>query len=169
MPRYFKPVAAVLFLMIVTTSGFTQSPGLGFFINAAGFFPSQKNINTEYGSGIGSVFYLNPNISISLEWKYSRSSIDKEAGRFLDGTLTVTPLVASIHYNISMSESFSPYIFAGGGIFISSFRLNKHGDLEEANVRRQEIKNGLGSYGGVGSTIKLNKRLSLFVEGLYLR
>ena len=162
-------MAIVLLLIVLTSSGFAQLHRLGFFINAAGFFPTQKNINTGYGSGIGGVFYLNPDVSISLEWKYSRSSVDKEEGKFLDGTLTVTPLVASIHYNISISETFAPYVFAGGGLFISSFRLSERGDLEEANVRRQEIKNGLGFYGGIGSTIKLNERLSLFFEGLYLR
>jgi opacity protein-like surface antigen len=169
MSRYLKMMAIVLLLIVLTSSGFAQLRRVGFFINAAGFFPTQKNINTGYGSGIGGEFYLNPNVSISLEWKYSRFSVDKEEGRFLDGTLTVTPLVASIHYNISISETFAPYVFAGGGLFISSFRLSERGDLEEANVRRQEIKNGLGFYGGIGSTIKLNERLSLFFEGLYLR
>lgn len=169
MPRYFKMIAIVLFLMVLASSGFAQLRRLGFFINGAGFFPTQKNINTGYGSGIGGVFYLNPDISISLEWKYSRFGVDKEEGKFLDGTLTVTPLVASIHYNISMSETFSPYVFAGGGLFFSTMRLGERTDWEEANVRRQEIKNGLGFYGGVGSTIKLNARLSLFFEGLYLR
>jgi opacity protein-like surface antigen len=159
----------VLLVMVLTSSGFAQLRRLGFFINAAGYFPTQKNINAGYGSGIGGVFYLNPNVSISLEWKYSRFSVDKEEGKFLDGTLTVTPLVASIHYNISISETFAPYVFAGGGLFISSFRLSEREDLEEANVRRQEIKNGLGFYGGIGSTIRLNDRLSLFFEGLYLR
>jgi opacity protein-like surface antigen len=153
----------------MATSGFAQLRRLGFFVAAAGYFPSQKNINSGYGSGIGGVFYVNPNVSVSLEWKYSRFSVDKEEGRFLDGTLTVTPLVASIHYNISMSETISPYIFAGGGLFISRFRLGERGNLEDANVRRQEIKNGLGFYGGVGSVFKLNERLSLFLEGLYLR
>jgi len=169
MPRFFKLIVIPLLLMALATTGFAQFRRLSFFINAAGFFPSQKNINTGYGSGIGGVIYLNPNISVSLEWKYNRLSVDKEEGKFLDGTLTVTPLVASVHYNISVSETFSPYVFAGGGLFFSTFRLSERGDLEEANVRRQEIKNGLGFYGGVGSTIKLNNRLSLFFEGLYLR
>ena len=98
MPRYFKPVVVAFVLMIMATNGFSQLRRLGFFIGAAGYFPSQKNINTGYGSGIGGVFYVNPNVSVSLEWKYSRFSVDKEEGQFLDGTLTVTPLVASIHY-----------------------------------------------------------------------
>ena len=168
MSRYFKPVILVIAIMILATSGLAQLRRLGFFIGAAGYFPSQKNINAGYGSGIGGVFYINPNVSLSLEWKYSQFSVDKEEGRFLDGTLTVTPVVASLHYNIPMSESISPYVFAGGGLFFSSFRLGERGE-EDKNVRRQEIKNGLGFYGGVGSVFKLNERLSLFLEGLYLR
>lgn len=169
MPRFFKLIVIQLLLMALTTTGFAQIRRLSFFINAAGFFPSQKNINTGYGSGIGSVIYLNPNISVSLEWKYARFSVDKEEGQFLNGILTVTPLVASIHYNISVSETFSPYVFAGGGYSFNSFRLRELTDWEEANVRRQEIDNGLGFYGGIGSSIKLNEKLSLFFEGLYLR
>jgi opacity protein-like surface antigen len=168
MSRYLKTIVISSLLILITSSAFAQRPRIGFFINAAGFFPTQKNLNFGYGSGIGGVFYLKPDISISLEWKYSRFSVDKEEGKFLDGTLTVTPLVASVHYNLSVSETFSPYIFAGGGLFLSSLRLSDRRDLEEAKVRRQEIKNGIGFYGGIGSTIKLNERLHLFFEGLYL-
>ncbi len=168
MPRYGKLAAIVLLLMVLTTSGFSQRNRLGIFINAAGYFPTQKNLNFGYGSGIGGVFYVNPDVSLSLEWKYSRFSVDREEGKFLDGTLTVTPLVASVHYNISLSETFFPYVFAGGGLFISRMRLGERADVEEANVRKQEIKNGLGLYGGIGTTIQLNQRLSLFIEGLYL-
>ena len=169
MPRYFKLVAIPLLLIVVTSSGFAQWRRLGFFINAAGYFPTQDNIRAGYGSGIGGVFFLNPEISLSLEWKYSRFGVDKKEGEFLDGTLTVTPLLASIHYNIAMSEAVSLYAFAGGGLFFSSIRLGERKDLEEAKVRKQEIDNGLGLYGGIGSNIKLNERLSLFLEGLYLR
>lgn len=168
MPRYLKLMAGGLLLIIMTSSGFAQYRRLGFFINGAGFFPTQKNLSIGYGSGIGGVFYFNPDISISFEWKYSRFSVDKEQGKLLDGTLTVTPLVASVHYNITMTETLSLYAFAGGGFFFNSIRLSERKDLEEANVRRQEIYGGLGLYGGLGSNIKLNEKLSLFLEGLYL-
>jgi opacity protein-like surface antigen len=168
MSRYGKLLFIVVLLMVLTTSGFSQRHRLGFFINAAGYFPTQKNIEFGYGSGIGGVFYINPNVSFSLEWKYSRFNVDREEGKFLDGTLTVTPLLASIHYNLSAGETFSPYVFAGGGLFFSTMRLSERTDLEGENVRKQEIKNGLGLYGGIGSTIKLNERLYLFIEGLYL-
>lgn len=168
MSKYFKLTVIGLVLVVLTPSAFAQRPRLGFFINAAGFFPTQKNMHVGYGSGIGGVFYINSNVSISLEWKYGRFSVDKEEGKFLDGTLTVTPLVASIHYNFSGSETFTPYAFAGGGFFFSSFRLNERADLDETGIRKQKIKSGLGLYGGIGSTIKLNQRLSLFIEGLYI-
>jgi hypothetical protein len=86
----------------------------------------------------------------------------------LEGTLTITPLLASIHYNLRMSKAFSPYVFAGGGLFFSSFRLDRQGAPEGVNVRKQEIKTGIGFYGGIGSTLKLTERLSLFFKGLYL-
>lgn len=168
MSKYVKMIATSLILINLTSFGFAQRPRLGFFINGAGYFPSQKNLNSGYGSGIGGVLFLNSNISISLEWKYSRVNVDKDEGKFLDGRLTVTPIVASVHYNLSVNETLSPYVFAGGGLFFSSFRLNERADLEETKVRKQEIKSGLGLYAGIGSTIKLNERLSLFIEGLYL-
>jgi opacity protein-like surface antigen len=155
-------------MLVLTTSGLSQLRRIGFFINGAGFFPAQNNIKTGYGSGMGGVFYINSNFSISLEWKYSRIGVDKEESSFLDGTLTMTPIVVSIRYHIPLSEMFSPYTFAGGGFFFSSFQLSKSGNFQEANVRRQEIKNGLGFYGGIGSIVKLNSRLSLFIEGLYI-
>jgi len=58
MPRYFKVIAITLLLVFFASSGFAQMRRLGFFINAAGFFPTQKNINVGYGSGIGGIFYL---------------------------------------------------------------------------------------------------------------
>jgi len=168
MSKYFKLMAMGLILAVLAPNASAQRHRLGFFINAAGFFPTKNSLNSGYGSGIGAVFFLDSDVSISLEWKYSRLSVDKEEGKFLDSTLTMTPLLASIHYNLSISETFSPYVFAGGGLFLSSLRLSGGGDLEEAKVRRQEIKNGIGFYGGIGSTIKLNERLHLFFEGLYL-
>jgi opacity protein-like surface antigen len=169
MPKFLKMSVVVLFMLVLTTSGFAQLRRIGFFINGAGFFPTQKNMNTGYGSGMGGVFTINRNFSISLEWKYSRLGVDNEEDGFFDGTLTVTPIVVSIRYHIPISEKFSPYAFAGGGFFFSSFQLSKAGNLQEANIRRQEVQNGLGLYGGIGSIIELNNRLSLFIEGLYLR
>ena len=118
MPKVLKAGIVLFFLFAMTTSGFGQLRRIAFFINGAGFFPSQDKIAIGYGSGMGGVFYFSSNISVSLEWKYSRFSAEKEEGRFLDGTLTITPLVASFRYNFALSEKISPYVFVGGGYFL---------------------------------------------------
>jgi outer membrane protein W len=158
-----------LWLLISSSSSvFAQTGRLGFFINAAGFFPQQKNIKDGFGSGIGVILHFNPRISVSLEWKYSQLRIGKEEDKFLDGKLTMTPLVASFQYHLSTRESFYPYVFAGGGLFFNSFRLNKQINLQETNIRKQNVKNGLGFYGGIGTSFKLKESLFVFIEGLYL-
>jgi len=168
MLRLFKLATVVLLLMVLTISGFAQKYRLGFFLSAAGYFPIQENISNGFGSGLGAVFYLDQNISVSFEWKYGRFSVDKTEGEFLKGTLYLTPLLVSIHYNFQTGTSFSPYVFLGGGIFFSNIGLDEERSQEDVNVRKQEIKNGSGFYGGIGSMYKINESLSLFIEGLYM-
>ena len=79
----------------------------------------------------------------------------------------MTPLLASLRYYIQTGTAFTPYAF-GGGKFFSNNRLGKMENLEEANIRKQNINNGLGFFWGIGSLFKLNERLTLFVEGLFL-
>jgi len=169
MSRIIKLPTIATLLLILTINGFAQRYRLGFFINAAGYFPTQENINSGYGSGMGAVLYISPNVSVSFEWKYGRYKVDKVEGEFLKGTLYVTPLLASLHYNFQTGTSFSPYVFLGGGLFFSNMGLDERETPEDKNIRKQEIKNGLGVYGGIGSTLKINDRVSLFFEGLYTR
>ncbi len=121
-----------------------------------------------YGSGLGAVIHLNRDISLALEWKYSRFSVDKTEGEFLKGTLTMTPILACIRYKFPTGTAFSPYIFGGGGLFFNTMSLDERLSPEEIIVKKQEIKDGLGLYGGFGSSFQINDRISLFIEGLTL-
>lgn len=166
--RWSRLVFMTVLLMVLSSGGFTQKHRVGLFLNAAGFFPSQDNINNGFGSGIGAVFYISQNVSLAFEWKYSRFSVAKKEGEFLKGTLIMTPLLASIRYKFQTGTFFSPYIFGGGGLFSNTMSLDERSSPEDKNVRKQEIKNGLGLYGGFGSSFKINETISLFFEGLYL-
>jgi opacity protein-like surface antigen len=168
MPKYLKPIIILTLLVFVSAEAPGQTGRLGFFINAAGFFPGNKNMNVGYGSGLGIVFQINPKTSVSLEWKYSQIHVDKEEGQFFGGTLRSSPLLVSIQYKLSASESFFPYVFAGGGLFFNSLRLDEKINLQELNIRKQNIKTGMGFMGGIGIMVKLEENLSLFMEGLYL-
>lgn len=163
-----KLVFTALLLTALASNGFCQRYRIGFFLNAAGFFPAQKNIGNGFGSGLGAVFSVNQKVSLSFEWKYSRFNVDKKEGEFLNGTLTMTPLLVSIHYKFKRGTIFSPYIFGGGGLFFNTMSLDERISTEDKNIRKQEIKNGLGICGGFGSSFKINQKLFLYIEGLYL-
>lgn len=154
--------------MVLFSYGFAQRHRVGLFLNGAGFFPAQDNINNGFGSGLGAVFYINQNVSLAFEWKYSRFSVAKKEDEFLKGTLTMTPLFASIRYKFQTGTFFSPYIFGGAGFFFNTMSLDERLSPEDKNVRKQEIHNGLGLCGGFGGSFKINERISLFIEGLYL-
>jgi opacity protein-like surface antigen len=167
MLRFLKLMLVALLFLGATLEGFAQRQRLGFFINAAGYFPAQDNINNGIGSGLGAVFYATPNIFVSLEWKYGRFNVDKEEGGFLKGTLYISPLLVSVHYSLKTATSFSPYMFLGSGLFFNNFTLDESQSPENPDIRKQKIKNGLGLYGGIGGAYKINDRFSLFLEGLY--
>jgi opacity protein-like surface antigen len=168
MPKALKLSITVLFVFILSTTGFAQRYRLGFFINAAGYFPSSENIKSGVGTGIGAVFSATQNIAFSIEWKYGRLNVDKKEGELQKGSLYMTPILASIRYNIQTGTAFTPYVFGGGGIFFNNYRLDKLENVEEENIRKQDIKSGFGLYGGIGSFYKLNEKITLFIEGLYL-
>ena len=168
MPKVLKLSIIVLLVFILNTIGFAQRYRLGFFINAAGYFPSNEDIKSGFGTGIGAVFSATQNIAFSLEWKYSRLNVDKKEREFQKGSLYMTPILASIRYNIQTGTAFTPYVFGGGGIFFNNYRLDRLENIEEENIRKQNINNGFGLYGGIGSFYKLNEKITLFIEGLYL-
>jgi len=168
MARVLKLSIIAVLILITSINGFSQINRIGLFINAAGYFPGNENIKSGFGTGLGAVVYTNQNIAISLEWKYGRLNVDKKEGEFLKGSLYMTPLLVSFRYNFQTGTAFIPYVFGGGGIYFNNFRLDKLENLERANIRKQDIKNGMGLYGGIGSQYKLNEKVTLFIEGLYL-
>lgn len=168
MTRVLKLSIIAMLVMIFAINGFAQSYRLGFFINAAGHFPSNKEVKSGFGTGLGAVLYVSQNIAVSVEWKYGRFHVDKKEGEFLKGSLYMTPLLASIRYNIQTGTAFNPYVFGGGGIFFTNYRLDTLENLDDANVRKQDINDGFGLYGGIGGIYKLNEKMTLFMEGLFL-
>ena len=168
MIRVLKLSILTLLVLIFAINGFTQSYRLGFFINAAGYFPSNDDIKSGFGTGIGAVFYASKNIAVSLEWKYGRLNVDEKEGEFRKGSLYMTPLLVSFRYNIQTGTAFTPYVFGGGGIFFNNYRMDKLANLEETNIRKQDIASGLGLAGGLGSFYKLSDKMTLFIEGLFL-
>jgi len=158
--------ALILCLILVSIPGFSQRSS--FFFNLDFYSPVEANINTGYGSGLGATFMLTRNVVFSLEFKYGRYSVDKVEGGFLNGTLNMTPILGSLQYHFMPGASFSPYIFGGIGLVFSSFQPNERESGPEANITKQDVKDGLGFLGGLGGDIRVTERLKVYLEGYYL-
>jgi outer membrane protein W len=158
----------VLCLCLILVSLPSYSQRSNFFFNLDFFSPAENNINTGYGSGLGATFMVTRNIFFSLEFKYGQYSVDKVENGFLGGSLTVTPILGSLQYYFMPGASFSPYIFGGIGLVFSSFRPNERESAPEANITKQDVKDGLGFLGGLGGDIRILERLRVYLEGYYL-
>jgi outer membrane protein W len=155
-----------LCLVLVSIPGYSQRSS--FFFNLDYYSPTESNINSGYGSGLGATFMLSRNFVFSLEFKYGRYSVDKVEGGILNGSLTTTPILGSLQYHFMPGASFSPYLFGGIGIIFSSFRPDERESLPEATITKQDVKDGLGFYGGLGADISASDRLKVYLEGYYL-
>ncbi len=163
--RFFTITAC---LLLISAYGFSYGAGNTFFFNAAGYFPTESQIKTGYGSGLGTTLMLTQNVVFSLEFKYARFSVDPEEGKFLAGNLTLTPIIANFQYYFNPNASFSPYVFGGVSFVFARFNAEARQIGEEALITKQDPKNGLGFQGGLGATFSVSERVAIFFEGYYL-
>ncbi|MGB6340041.1 MAG: OmpW family outer membrane protein [Candidatus Aminicenantaceae bacterium] len=155
-------------LLILSAYGFSYGPGNTFFFGLTAYIPSENQIKTGYGSGLGTTFMLTQNVVFSLEFKYGRFSVDPEEGKFLAGNLTLTPIVANFQYFFNPNSNFSPYVFGGACFVFASFKTSARETEEDAIITRQSPKDGLGFQGGLGATYNVTEQLAIYFEGYYL-
>lgn len=155
-------------LLILSAYGFSYGPGNTFFFGLTAYIPSENQIKTGYGSGLGTTFMLTQNVVFSLEFKYGRFSVDPEEGKFLAGNLTLTPIVANFQYFFNPNSNFSPYVFGGACFVFASFKTSAQETEEDAIITRQSPKDGLGFQGGLGATYNVTEQLAIYFEGYYL-
>jgi opacity protein-like surface antigen len=154
-------------LLLISAYGFSYGAGNTFFFNVAGYMPTEGQINSGYGSGLGTTLMLTQNVVFSLEFKYGRFGVDAEEGKFLAGNLTLTPIIANFQYYFNPNASFSPYVFGGISFIFASFSAETRETGGEALITKQEPKDGLGFQGGLGATFSVSERVAIFFEGYY--
>lgn len=155
-------------LLILSAYSFAYGPGNTFFFGPTAYFPSEGQIKTGYGSGLGTTLMLTQNVVFSLEFKYGRFSVDAEEGKLLDGDLTLTPILANFQYYFNPNANFSPYVFGGASFVFASFNAKARETAGEALITRQSPRNGLGFQGGLGASYNFSEQLAIYFEGYYL-
>ena len=168
MNKFTKLVVISICLLILASYSFSYGPGNTFFFGLTAYIPSESQINTGYGSGLGITVMLTMNVVFLLEFKYGRFSVDAEEGKFLAGDLTLTPIVGNFQYFFNPNSNFSPYVFGGACFVIASFNADTRETVEEAIITRQSPRNGIGFQGGLGATYNFSQQMAIYFEGYYL-
>lgn len=168
MNKFAKLFTICTCLLILSSYGFSYGPGNTFFFGLTAYIPSESQVKTGYGSGLGTTLMLNRNVVFSIEFKYGRFSVDPEEGKFLGGNLTLTPIVANVQYYFNPNTNFSPYVFGGASFVFASFSANTRETTEEALITRQNPKDGFGFQGGLGASYNFSEQLAIYFEGYYL-
>ena len=110
MDKFSKLLAITVCLFLLSSYGYSYGAGNTFIFNLAAYIPSESQIKTGYGSGLGTTIMLTENVVFSLEFKYGRFSVDEETDKFLTGDLTLTPFVANFQYYFNPDASSLPSI-----------------------------------------------------------
>jgi opacity protein-like surface antigen len=168
MNRFAKLFTIATCLILLSSYSFSYGASNTFIFNLAAYVPSESQINTGYGSGLGTTIMFTQNVVFSLEFKYGKFSVDEETDKFLTGDLTLTPIVANIQYYFNPDASLSPYIFGGASFVFASFKAAPRENVEETMITKQDPKNGLGFQGGLGVSFNVSERLAIYFEGYYL-
>jgi opacity protein-like surface antigen len=168
MKKFGKLITLSVCLLILSAYGFSYGPGNTFFFGLTAYIPSESQIKTGYGSGLGTTFMLTQNVVFSLEFKYGRFSVDPEAEKFLTGNLTLTPIVANFQYYFNPNSNFSPYVFGGACFVFASFNASARETEEDAIITKQSPKDGFGFQGGLGATYNVSQQVAIYFEGYYL-
>lgn len=167
--RIRQQASALLFGILVLAAGASgQSLRSSFFINGAIFSAQNAALQNKVGQGLGIMLGLGRHLTVSFEWKYARLKVDSQEGGLINGELSYAPIILSVAYHPIPMSRFSPYFFAGTGFYLIHMRPGARLTPEEAEIRTQKIKDGLGLNGGIGAAVRIGPRLFLYAEGLYL-
>lgn len=167
--RKYLVILTLTACFLLHINGFAQGRRTSLFIGASSYFPVEDNIHQGYGSSLGLSILTTRKVTFSVRWDYGRYPVDKEEGKLLNGTIYITPVLASVHYSLINNSSFSPYVFLGAGLVGANFQIGERETPEDQEVREQKIKNGFGLHGGIGIIFRMKGRVSLYAETGFIR
>ncbi len=168
MQKRQRTLALVVGVLVLAVTGFGQGVRGSVFLDAAVFLPANDALQNKIGQGFGIALSFTSHLTVSFEWKYAKLNVDSQEGGLMNGEVSYTPLVLNIAYHPIPEARFSPYVFLGGGLYLIQLRPGARLTPEEAEIKTQNVKDGIGLNGGIGAAVRIVRRLNLYIEGLYL-
>lgn len=131
-------------------------------------FPEENNLRGGFETGFGFVLPLAPRLSLAAEFLEWKDTAKQSNGKLYNGTLTLTPILASLHYEFYTNEYFTAYALAGAAYIVTRFRIGSYVSVPEVKIE-QRVDSDLALFGGMGVNLALATNLVFFCEMSYLR
>jgi hypothetical protein len=131
-------------------------------------FPEENNLRGGFETGFGFIVPLAPRLSLAAEFLEWKDTAKQSAGKLYNGTLTLAPILASVHYEFYANRYFAAYGLAGAAYLVTSFRIGSYVSAPEVRIE-QNVDRGVALFGGLGANLALATNLNFFFEMSYLR
>jgi len=130
-------------------------------------FHESGNLRGGLETGFGFAYPLTERFWISIELSHWKTMTKPVPGILRDGTVTVSPIIASLQYDFLNNRFFIPYAFAGGAFVFTKFKIGPVISIPEVKIN-QTIENGPAYYLGIGARIPFTRWVSFCGEVSYL-
>ena len=131
-------------------------------------FPEENNLRGGFEAGFGIILPLAPRLSLATEFLEWKDTAKQSYGKLYNGTLTLAPLLASLHYEFYANAYFTAYGLAGAAYMLTRFRIGSYVSAPEVKID-QNVDRGLALFGGLGANLALATNLVFYFEASYLR
>lgn len=166
MRKKFKSPFLILSLLslFVLANAETQTLSIHAKIGAAS--PVEEHIHSSLSGAFGLALHFDNKISVSLDLGSWKSPVDEKSKRMFKGNMTLTPLLISFRYFLTLDNRIYPYPIIGGGYVFTHFRMDDVITIPEITIS-QEVASGLCLHVGLGALVKITKSFGLLAEGVY--
>jgi hypothetical protein len=136
-------------------------------LQAGGAFPEENKHRGGVETGFGVLLPVSGRTCLSLElMRWSVRSLGS-LGKLYAGTVEISPVAASIRFELLRNQFFFPYVFGGAAVVFTRFRIRDSLSAPELRIE-QKIENGLAPYIGLGARLTFSPALSFTGEAAYL-
>jgi hypothetical protein len=167
MARTTRAFVLILAFGLLAGSVFGQSRKPSLFAQGGGAFHEENNLRPGVETGFGFSYPLGKRFYLSLEYLYWKSESKEFRTKLYNGTLTLSPVLLSLHFDFLPNTFFFPYAFVGGGYLFSRFKIGSYVSIPEVKIA-QRLDEGPAFYFGLGARIAISETWSFSSEVAYL-
>ena len=139
----------------------------GVHIQGGYAFPEENKHRGGLETGFG-VFFTNGGRT-SLVFEFMRWTVQSlgSPGKLYAGTIEVSPIAATVRFELLRNQFFFPYAFAGAAFVFTRIEIGPAIAIPELRID-QEIDDGVAPYFGIGARLALTRFISFTGEAAYL-